>query len=91
MLTEPNHTHISVEEAPVKAAYRTNKPANYYSWFDAGNLFIVQERERRLLKRLRERGYRSLAERRVLEIGCGDGLWLREFMKWGVLPGNTQV
>ena len=89
MLTESRATDVLAEEARIKSAYQRPKPSGYYSWFEAGNLFVVQERERRLLRRLREHGYCSLAGRRVLEIGCGSGHWLREFIKWGVSPADT--
>jgi ubiquinone/menaquinone biosynthesis C-methylase UbiE len=36
-----------------------------------------------LLKRF---GYTPLNEKKVLEIGCGTGYWIREFIKWGVQP-----
>lgn len=74
------------EEARIKRAYKKQKPAGYYSWFDPGNLFLVQERERLLLKRLKQAGRAPLAGQRLLEIGCGSGHWLREFIKWGIKP-----
>ena len=74
------------EEARIKRAYKKQKPAGYYSWFDPGNLFLVQERERLLLKRLKQAGRAPLAGQRLLEIGCGSGHWLREFVKWGIKP-----
>ncbi|HEV7218381.1 MAG TPA: class I SAM-dependent methyltransferase [Terriglobales bacterium] len=33
-------------------------------------------------------GYGSLEERRILEVGCGTGSWLRELVRWGALPEN---
>lgn len=74
------------EEARIKQAYQKKKPAGYYSWFDPGNLFLVQECEKLLLKRLRQVGREPLAGQRLLEIGCGSGHWLREFIKWGIKP-----
>jgi ubiquinone/menaquinone biosynthesis C-methylase UbiE len=29
-----------------------------------------------------------LHEKKILEIGCGQGNWLREFIKWGASPNN---
>jgi ubiquinone/menaquinone biosynthesis C-methylase UbiE len=83
-------SEILSEEARIRAAYQNRaKPASHYSWFDAGNLFVVQERERLLLKRLRRRGREPLTGSRLLEIGCGSGHWLREFIKWGVCPQDV--
>jgi len=86
MLTEPQ---VLAEESRIKAAYQKKKPAGYYSFFDPGNLFLVQEREKLLLKRLRQHDRASLAGSRLLEVGCGAGHWLREFIKWGVNPQDT--
>ncbi|MCI1279227.1 MAG: class I SAM-dependent methyltransferase [Nitrospira sp.] len=86
MLTEPQ---VLAEESRIKAAYQKKKPAGYYSFFDPGNLFLVQEREKLLLKRLRQHERASLAGSRLLEVGCGSGHWLREFIKWGVSPQDT--
>lgn len=76
------------EEARIKLVYQTAKPAGYYSLLDAGNLFLVQERERYLLKQLRKHGCAELADMHVLDVGCGSGYWLRDFIKWGVSPSN---
>lgn len=78
---------LAQEEARIRLAYqRRVKPPEYYSYFDPGFLFLVQERERALLARLRLHGRWPLAGNRLLEIGCGSGHWLREFIKWGILP-----
>jgi ubiquinone/menaquinone biosynthesis C-methylase UbiE len=58
------------------------------SWFNPGNLFIIQDIERNLLSVLRDCGFSSLEEKKLLEIGCGTGYWLREFIKWGARPEN---
>jgi spermidine synthase len=41
---------------------------------------IVQERERWLLGLLKRYGHVSLQEKKIAEIGCGTGYWLREFI-----------
>ncbi len=80
----------SLEEARIKKVYRErSKPSGYYSLFDAGNLFHLQELERKLLKRFRQLGCDSVADARFLEVGCGSGHWLREFIKWGMSPYNV--
>jgi SAM-dependent methyltransferase len=33
-------------------------------------------------------GLAALKSRKILEIGCGNGYWLREFIKWGAKPEN---
>lgn len=41
-----------------------------------------------MLASLQRHGVR-LAETRVLEVGCGTGAWIRDFVKWGVPPENV--
>jgi len=57
--------------------------------FEPAQMLAVQERERKLLKQLAARGFHSILESaRILEIGCGTGFWLREFIRWGARPEN---
>jgi SAM-dependent methyltransferase len=79
----------SREEARIRAAYARRRGDHArYSWFNPGHLFMAQERERKLLSLLHQRRFEPLAEKKILEIGCGTGYWLREFIKWGAQPKN---
>jgi ubiquinone/menaquinone biosynthesis C-methylase UbiE len=78
-----------LEEARIHEAYERRKVSGKgYSWFDPGHLFMVQELERRLLGALKGHGMTPLNSKQILEIGCGNGHWLREFIKWGASPEN---
>src|SRR5215475_12345037 len=78
-----------VEEDRIRSMYaKRQKDDVRYSWFSPGHLFIVQEREWRLLTLLRRHNFAPLDTKRILEIGCGTGYWLREFIKWGARPEN---
>src|SRR5712691_2233747 len=78
-----------VEEARIRTVYaKRHRNDVRYSWFSPGYLFIMQERERRLLTLLRRDGVALLDTSKILEIGCGTGYWLREFIKWGARPEN---
>ena len=77
-----------IEEARIRAAYAKRQGDTRYSWFSPGHLFIVQERERRLLTLLKRYDFVQLKTKKILEIGCGTGYWLREFIKWGGRPEN---
>lgn len=76
------------EEARIRQAYARRRDGGRYSWFSPGHLFMVQDRERRVLALLKRYGFAALDTKRILEIGCGTGYWLREFIKWGACPEN---
>lgn len=77
------------EEARIRETYARRQDGGRYSWFNPGHVFRVQECERRLLGLLRRYGHDSLQEKKIVEIGCGTGYWLREFIKWGARPENV--
>jgi SAM-dependent methyltransferase len=79
------------EEARIRSVYERRKaeiPKERYSYFSPGNLLHVQERERRVLALLARHAQLPLQEMKILEVGCGAGFWLREFIKWGACPEN---
>jgi SAM-dependent methyltransferase len=57
-----------------------------YSPLHPANLFAKQQRLRVMLSLLRRHGFESLADKRVLEIGCGRGGILSEFLVCGASP-----
>lgn len=57
-----------------------------YVCFDPANLYLFQRRERALLETLRRHRLVPLAERRVLDFGCGDGAVLRDLVRYGASP-----
>src|SRR5579863_3242886 len=79
------------EETRLRDIYERRKadvPKERYSYFNASNLLSIQERERRVLALLARHAKASLDEMKILEVGCGTGFWLREFIKWGARPEN---
>jgi SAM-dependent methyltransferase len=78
------------EEARIRSAYAKREEDDArYSWFRPGYQFMVQQRERRLLALLRRYDCENLAAKKILEVGCGTGQWLRDFIKWGARPENV--
>ncbi len=78
---------VRAEESRIRAVYARREEGNRYSWF-GGNLYIMQQCERRILALLQRCGVEDLSSQTVLEVGCGNGYWLREFVKWGAHPEN---
>src|SRR5215831_12010876 len=83
------YTRLKDEEDHIRAKYARRKTGDSrYSWFNPAQMLMLQDRERRFLQLLRRTGMSSLEDKRILEIGCGAGFWLREFIKWGAPPQN---
>jgi ubiquinone/menaquinone biosynthesis C-methylase UbiE len=81
------------EEARIRKVYSERKGKtvyhSLYSFFNPGHLFMAQELERRMLRLLQQHSCEDLRSKNLLEIGCGGGHWLREFIKWGVRAENV--
>ena len=79
------------EEERIAAVYaRRAAPAvrSRYSFFNHGHLLAIQDRQRRTLRVLRREGFQPLEDKRILEVGCGDGHWIRDLIQWGARPKN---
>ena len=72
----------------IHAAYARRTKQSRYSLFDPANLLAAQEREKEILSALTRHGCLPLDNSRILEIGCGTGYWLQEFVRWGARPEN---
>jgi SAM-dependent methyltransferase len=79
-----------VEEARIRAAY-AKRPlwAQQYSAFEPGNLLVNYEIECAVLDLIRRNGRSELASQRILDVGCGDGQWLRRMLEWGARPSHV--
>ncbi|HEY7268713.1 MAG TPA: SAM-dependent methyltransferase, partial [Dehalococcoidia bacterium] len=79
----------SREAERVRAAYdrraRLGLDARYDYWRPA-NFFIYQTRERDLIRLLDAERLLPLTGKRVLDVGCGDGGVLRDFIRLGASP-----
>jgi SAM-dependent methyltransferase len=60
--------------------------SDLYSWFNPSNLFAVHQRQRSVLEVLKSHGYADLGQFSILEMGCGGGGVLTEFLNFGALP-----
>ena len=83
-------TSPAAEEARIRTAYQRRAASDeLYSRFDPGQLLRLQQLERKILTTLFRHGLAPLESRKILEIGCGSGYWLRQFIQWGARPENV--
>jgi len=80
---------LKAEESRIRAAYATRRNLYLYSRFNRACLFMVEERERCFLEALSRYRCVPLATKKILEIGCGTGDLLRDFVQWGANPENV--
>lgn len=59
-----------------------------YSIFKTSTLALLQELERELLTLLQQHSFTQLADKKILDIGCGAGNHLQRFLTYGAHPSN---
>lgn len=62
--------------------------SDVYTLFNQANLFAVQSRQRAVLSVLHAHGLTDLSGLRILEMGCGAGGVLTEYLGFGAAPRN---
>lgn len=77
MLSETDNIRMRYERRPRRS---------YYSPLDSAMYMSQQERERTLIKWIRYAGLEPTGSKTVLEIGCGSGANLLQFLRLGFLP-----
>ena len=88
-LRRQSNDPLAREADRIRSAYSRRVDASRYSIFEPAQLFALQERERIVLKVLASCGIASsLGETQILDVGCGTGYWIRQFVQWGAQPGN---
>ncbi len=79
------------EVSRIKKAYEKRDlegKKKLYSLFSPASLYMSQQREQEILRALSQSGIKELSEKIILDLGCGVGGVLRDFLKYGARPEN---
>ena len=82
---------MNKETQRIQKYYEERKKLNsrsLYTYFNINNLYMIHSRERKLLKLLSKNGLSDLSNKNILDIGCGTGGMLRNFVQYGAKPRN---
>jgi SAM-dependent methyltransferase len=74
------------EPAAVAERYARRAATDRYSLLQPDVWLTVQERQRAMLRLFARLGWHTLADRRLLEVGCGSGGNLLEMLRLGFAP-----
>lgn len=79
------------EMSCIRAAYACQEhtvPKDRYSPFTEAYLLAILELQREVVRLLKRSQRTCLEQQKVLDVGCGTGFWLRQFVQWGARPEN---
>ena len=68
----------------IKKAYEKRDKvgkSKLYSFLNKASLYIYHQREKAILAALASQGINNLSDKKILDLGCGTGGVLRDFVK----------
>jgi ubiquinone/menaquinone biosynthesis C-methylase UbiE len=89
---QPTKADLEQELVRIQSEYKrraTNQAlAERYSLFNEATLLQSHSLERYLLALLKKHRFTNLADKKILDIGCGSGMQLQRFLAYGAKPIN---
>ena len=79
------------EISRIKEAYAKRKAMSkkgFCTYFSPSVLFESQQRERSIIDAIKRNYNTELSDKKILDIGCGGGGPLRDFIRYGARPEN---
>jgi ubiquinone/menaquinone biosynthesis C-methylase UbiE len=85
----PSDEHVELDR--LRGIYELRSHSNLaqrYSRTNPGHLYALQEREATVAALLRSAGLRTLTGLRILDVGCGAGATLRQYLEYEADPAG---
>ncbi|MBN1681628.1 MAG: class I SAM-dependent methyltransferase [Anaerolineae bacterium] len=67
---------------------RVQAQERFFGYENPAHHYRIQQRYRATLRMLHTAGFHPLCHQRILDVGCADGVMLRQFLQWRAQPGN---